>query len=93
MRDASYMGLIILRVILGCTLAYVVVMYAFDLWFYWRNGWNFDEDHPGFVLLQGDDDHGQEPMDPPQRLFFGWPMAVLVSGSITIGFFCIERLN
>lgn len=85
------MDLMFGRLFASCFLLWTVISYLRDLHFYWRKGWNFDEDHPGFNIYPGEDYDCQEPLSNKSRIFVGWPFFVFVSGILTIGSFSVDH--
>jgi hypothetical protein len=85
------MHLIFARLFVSGFLIYSITMYLLDLRFYWRNGWNFDEDHPGFEMTHGDPPLGK--LSNRSRIIYGWPFFIGVSAFLTIGSFTVDHLG
>lgn len=64
-----------------------LVSYLRDLHFYWQNGWNFGEDHPGFDFYREDENEVQHRITNRTRTLWVWPFFVVAFGILTIVYF------
>ena len=64
----------------GCAVAFIAfaVLYARELLLLREHGWDYDEKF--WTLGMGKGEVGDEPMDPMQRIYLGYPLFLIVLG-------------
>lgn len=65
--------------------SYLVWLWWKDFQFYRENNWDFSKENHSNCMFEGE--YSGEPTSPQNRLFFGYPLMVLVSAAI--GLVCI----
>ena len=63
---------------------WILKQFILDLIQYRREGWNFDERGTRANIRWGEDPGSGRPMHPSTQMWFGYPMAILVFGAISV---------